>query len=455
MARNVRDKDGATPWPKSAHSWVRELKLVDEPLEAPACRPETIAMLVGHVGEGAAEWAVALGKRIAERAIRQFPDFGGWPGAESTLRLGTEHAAISILRSIDAGELIYTPKSADIRSMVHDYVQRRVPMERIWHGMRSGHAWLTEEFMAACKALTDRDNSPEELEYVSQRAFEVVTTFAAEVGELYRVENDAWLHSAEFARDEVIRSVLVAEEIDEDSASHVLRYSLAQHHVSCVATAPGSAASSVDPAAHATEVLGALGVNTTMIVRRSEGEVHAWGGSNRRVSRTEADEIAAMTTVGDGTVTVGLGGRGADGFRRAFHEASRAASIVASLGCPPQSVVTYNQVCLVGLLLENREEATEFAERELGKLAGRSQQMTALRETLLAYLEHRHSPRSAAEKLYIAKNTVIYRIKKAEELMGHSIDERPAETWAALLVAQALYRVEQRCTPRSGADEGR
>ena len=432
------DADARVP---SAHPWVRELSIGDDEPDTPVCRPDTIAALVSQVGEGAAQWAIALGRRIAERTIRRFPEFGGGPGTVATLRLGTEQSAIYMVRSLDAGHLVYRTDSPESRVMARDYVQRRVPMERIWHGMRSGHAWLTEELMAACRELTDRQQSPDELEYVSQILFEFVIIFAAEVGELYGVENAEWTSSAEFTRDETIRAILDEDAIDPDYASHVLGYSLSQYHVCCIVSAPEDAdLSSRRLSTVASGTLRALGANTNLVVPVSAGTVHAWGGADRRLPPAEADEIAAETATSGETIAVGLGGRGPDGFRSAFRQATRTASTIAMMHQVPTRAMTHNQLSLLGLLLENPDEALNFAERELGGLAARSPQAEALRETVLAYMECRHSPRAAAEKLYVAKNTVIYRVKKAEELLERGLDERPAETWAALMITQALCK---------------
>ena len=47
-------------------------------------------------------------------------------------------------------------------------------------------------------------------------------------------------------------------------------------------------------------------------------------------------------------------------------------------------------------------------------------------------------PEPPPARLYIARNTVTYRVKRAEELIGHSLDDREAEIWMALKIAQTL-----------------
>jgi hypothetical protein len=62
-------------------------------------------------------------------------------------------------------------------------------------------------------------------------------------------------------------------------------------------------------------------------------------------------------------------------------------------------------------------------------------------ETVLAFLVSGGSPTRVAEKLFVHKNTVAERIKKAEELLGREISESPIELGAALTLAFAMGRV--------------
>jgi hypothetical protein len=413
---------------------------VDAPTE-PVCSPETIASAIAQVGPGPVQWAVDLGAHIAESCIQEFPIFGGGRTAVANLRLGTEQVALYMVRSLDAGRLFHAPKSAETVSMIQFFVRRRISMDQIWAGMRYGHKWLAEGFMAACQTLVERDQRAEELEAVSQILFEQVITYAAELGELHRVEDAAWMASPQFAREDALRSILSGEDLDEEKVSAKLGYSLAKFHVAFVLSPHDS--TTVDLRSAAKKLLQWFGASASLVVEpdlatAGTGEVPAWGGFDNRVS---AETIAGCSAPGF-DVAVGFGGRGAKGFRRATEEAARTARIAARLSYQPSNIVTYDQVSLVGLLLEDPTQASEFAEHELGQLAQRSTKVAGLRETVLAYFECRHSPRAAAEKLYIAKNTVLYRLKRAEELLGRGLDERPAETWAALLIAKGLYDCE-------------
>jgi DNA-binding PucR family transcriptional regulator len=61
-----------------------------------------------------------------------------------------------------------------------------------------------------------------------------------------------------------------------------------------------------------------------------------------------------------------------------------------------------------------------------------------VRETVLAMLVAGGSATRVARDLFVHKNTVAYRVKQAEELLGHAITDRPLELSSALTLAAAL-----------------
>ena len=63
-----------------------------------------------------------------------------------------------------------------------------------------------------------------------------------------------------------------------------------------------------------------------------------------------------------------------------------------------------------------------------------------LRDTLRVFLQENGSFVAAAERLTLHKNTVRYRIGKAEESLGHPVGEDRLHVELALLAAQWLGR---------------
>jgi DNA-binding PucR family transcriptional regulator len=72
----------------------------------------------------------------------------------------------------------------------------------------------------------------------------------------------------------------------------------------------------------------------------------------------------------------------------------------------------------------------------LGDLAGDGRGRAGLRETVRVYLAEGSSAPRAAEQPHLYRNTVLYRLGRAEELLGYAVGERRL----ALMLALELER---------------
>ena len=136
-------------------------------------------------------------------------------------------------------------------------------------------------------------------------------------------------------------------------------------------------------------------------------------------------------------VAIGTMARGVSGFRQSHLEADQTAELMRS--SPAAGAVTrYADVELVVLLSRDAELARNFVLRELGELAVDTPAAHELRETVAAYLACDRSLAKAAELLHVARNTVAYRVKKVEGLIGRDLRERKLELESALRLAQRL-----------------
>lgn len=96
----------------------------------------------------------------------------------------------------------------------------------------------------------------------------------------------------------------------------------------------------------------------------------------------------------------------------------------------------YDEVALLALLVADPDAAGRYVRTALGDLTGADVKSAAIRETLAAYLRHGRSRTAAAQELSLAANTVAYRVRQAEKLLGRSATERATDTVIALLLAQ-------------------
>ncbi|HEY3006240.1 MAG TPA: helix-turn-helix domain-containing protein [Kribbellaceae bacterium] len=74
----------------------------------------------------------------------------------------------------------------------------------------------------------------------------------------------------------------------------------------------------------------------------------------------------------------------------------------------------------------------------LGQLADDDEHQGRLRETVRVFLATGNSFATTAERLVLHRNTVQYRVRKAEEAVGHPIQDHRADIELALRVCQVL-----------------
>jgi DNA-binding PucR family transcriptional regulator len=132
---------------------------------------------------------------------------------------------------------------------------------------------------------------------------------------------------------------------------------------------------------------------------------------------------------------------GVAGFRRSHREAEhgeRLERLRRKAGQVPRHATAYADVAVVALLATDLHAAGEFVRRELGGLAVRSGPMKALRTTLYHYLEAERSLLDVARRLHVARGTVTYRVKRAQAVLGHNLNERRFAVLTALALAEEL-----------------
>src|SRR5580704_3293994 len=90
-------------------------------------------------------------------------------------------------------------------------------------------------------------------------------------------------------------------------------------------------------------------------------------------------------------------------------------------GAPTPRVVTFTEVAPVAMMLGSADLLRGWVRSTLAGLATDDDHHARLRETLLAFLQSGGSYKATAERLVLHKNSVQYRIRKAEESLGRPV----------------------------------
>ena len=102
------------------------------------------------------------------------------------------------------------------------------------------------------------------------------------------------------------------------------------------------------------------------------------------------------------------------------------------------AVTSYATFDVPALLSHDDVETREFVARALGALGQRTASAERLRDTVRVWLEEGGNARLASERLFTHKNTVIYRVQRAEQLLGEPVRDRALRLQLALLLVDVF-----------------
>ena len=134
----------------------------------------------------------------------------------------------------------------------------------------------------------------------------------------------------------------------------------------------------------------------------------------------------------------GLAASGGCGLSTSHLEALRAGRVIELSGRAAPSVTEFSDVALVDAISRDLDAAKAFVAAQFGDLARDDAKERGERATLLAVLDAQGSLTTAARTLGIHKNTVLQRVRRAEERMGRPVTTEVAALHAALLVCDVL-----------------
>ncbi len=324
-----------------------------------------------------------------------------------------------------------------------EYVRRGLGLETLQRAYRIGQATLSRMWL---EELRIRADDAEELAdtfgFFNEWLFQWVETLEHRLTEYYMVERERRLRGTSAMRSEQVRMILDGSPIDIRNASATLRYELDRRHVAYVVWTTGATLDAPNGnvlfgemervAANVAALIGATDHLTVPL----GGYLACWAGF-RRAPRAET-LTGTLPLVTNSWINVALGqvGDRIVGFRRSHEEAVLARRVHQLRSQERQpTCVRFSDVALEVMLTYSREEARRFVAQQLGDLAGEDKSVARLRDTLRVFLEENGSFQNAAARLGVHKNTVAYRIRRAEELLGHGVKERQLELQTALRLA--------------------
>ncbi|MBB3037090.1 PucR family transcriptional regulator [Hoyosella altamirensis] len=261
----------------------------------------------------------------------------------------------------------------------------------------------------------------------------------------FNTEREQWQRGSMARRVETVQAILAKRPLDLDASSVALSYPLNQLHAAFILwvadDAPDADVQRLLETA-ATTIGTAIGGRRPLSIGSGARTLWCWVATRKPAHGLSPQAVAGL---GEHVhVAVGTSSPGVDGFRQSHREA-RAAHTVATRRSPQPPVTYYvdtELACLAaGLMGEDGMKV--LVSRELGGLAASDNTTNRLRDTVRLYLAQSSNADSTAALLNVHPNTVRYRIRQAEELLGHPVDERRVYVELALNVVDAFGTVDE------------
>jgi len=323
------------------------------------------------------------------------------------------------------------------------------PISTLW---RIYHI-ATAKFLDQClRELFESVNDPPSLSdqttAISALIHDYVDKVCIRIGQTYDAERERWLRSLDIKRVEKISDLLTGRPVDLIETERILGYRVRQRdHIALVVW-------DVDAefTGQSLQRLQRTVARCAELVRCSEAPLWlaqsttaAWAWLP--IPKADWQEASHLLQQIKGEIPkslrVAVGERESDieGFVRSHRQAVLAQS-VAHVADPDQSQVTmYRTVGGLSFLCRDLDAAREWVKDTIGALAVNDEGTARVRETLEVYLDSNGSLSTAAKQLGCHKNTVAYRLRKAEEALGHPVASRKVDITFALHAVRWLGSV--------------
>ncbi|MGW5437774.1 PucR family transcriptional regulator [Nocardia asteroides] len=360
---------------------------------------------------------------------------------DEVLRLmvaSTESNLVAILDmltlAIGADDITVPPAAAEY---ARRFAQHDLSLEGLLRAYRLGENMFVQWTMALLAEL----NPPTDVALATAaRIADVVNGYIDRVIEglidIYEDERRRWDARTDAARAAQVRAVLDADDLDLASAEQMLSVSLrGWHQMAVLWTLPATP----DPGAELRAGTGLLADATGRSPMTIEVDDHSrwvWIASAGRTSPDTGRLAQALRAHPNLSVALGDPATGLEGFRQTFRDAQQARTV--ALATRARGLTDYAEVALSALFTDRVPDVQAWASRILGGLMGADETAARLRETVRAFLDARGSYTDAAARLHVHKNTVHYRVRKAEELLGHPLTDRRLDLEVALRVCAQL-----------------
>lgn len=360
--------------------------------------------------------------------------------------------AASVYQNIDTCLRIFQhgidPARADAPAAAIEYArrlaQRGTPVIDLIRAYQLGQTTILDYALAeGTRNISDAELLGAVGRYAMATTFTFIDRVTQQVVTAYEEERDRWLLNRNAVRAARVRSLLEGHPADVDASDTALGYRLRGNHVGVIAW--HEADSSATDALARLEALtidlaqkfGATG--RPLFVPCDESSAWAWLPVDDPAPAVhDLVDLAVEHSDPDVRLAIGEPNAGVAGFRRTHRQALRVQALRVAAGEHCDRVLAFADVGAVALMAGDLDAARMWVADTLGEMASEGPHARRLRETLRVFLATGSSYTAAAAQLTMHKNSVQYRVQKAQEMLGRPVVDNRLDLELALALCHWL-----------------
>jgi DNA-binding PucR family transcriptional regulator len=387
------------------------------------------------LGAGPVDWGLEVAASMVDAMVGTVPELDV-PDVVRELRRGSVAVVLGCLLELHTQGTVADLEVPEVLVGPAELVARGIGIEHMLRSVHTAHAVGVRAMMDACERHLPAELRFEESRRIAETLLGLTEVLLELMTKAFAEAHVAWSATTSAVRRELVQEILAPSGpgVTTGDARAVLGYDLDAHHLAVVLWADvTSQVGAAQLEAVARALLRRGGATGTLVIPVGRRRVWAWG-----CRATDADLDVSESDVPDGArCALGVVGQGHDGFRDGHLQALEAVR-VAELAAHDARLFRYADLELVCMATRDLPSARALVRRELAGLTATDEMTTELRETLATYLAVERSLNRSAEALHVARSTVAYRVRRAEELRGAPVGTRRAQLQVALLLAEVL-----------------
>lgn len=311
--------------------------------------------------------------------------------------------------------------------------QRGIPLTTLLRAYRLGQAAFQRHMIAEISraGLTAEEVAVAAMQ-ISSVAFGYIDRTSESIVTTYQTERDFWISQRIAATSAKIDALLLNEQVDVAEAERALGYPLGRIHRAAVIWREPGATERSSLERLATGLAAAAGCTAApLVLTRDVSTTWAW-----LPSPTRSPALALPDGV---RVAMGTSRHGVDGFRVSTSEALGAQRVAVAAAADCQlDITTAADVGPLALMCDDMDRLRGWVRGTLGPLAAADEVAARFRGTLEMFLSTGGNFVQTGRLLSLHRNTVHYRITKAEKLLGGDVAHRRLVLELALLACRML-----------------